>query len=73
MRRFALTTAICLFVNICQAQDHLSFMDIPLNCPLTEYCNKLVSSKGLSIVQMTDGEGYYNTETKKLVGDFYGM
>ena len=73
MRRFALTIVICLLVNICQAQDHLSFMDIPLNCPLTEYCNKLVSSKGLTSVQITEGEMYINTETKKLVGDFYGV
>ena len=73
MRRIALTIVICLLVNICQAQDHLSFMDIPLNCPLTEYCNKLVSSKGLTSVQITDGEMYVNTETKKLVGDFYGV
>lgn len=73
MRRLELTIVICLLVNICQAQDHLSFMDIPLNCPLTEYCDKLVSTKGLISVQMTDGERYYNTETKKLIGDFYGV
>lgn len=73
MRRFALTIIICLLVNICQAQDHLSFMDIPLNCPLTEYYNKLVSTKGLTSVQMTDGEQYYDYETKKLIGDFYGV
>jgi hypothetical protein len=73
MRRIALIIVISLLVNICQAQDHLSFMDIPLNCPLTEYCNKLVSTKGLTSVQMTDGEQYYTYEAKKLIGDFYGV
>ncbi len=73
MRRFAFTFVVCLVAVTCHAQEHLSFMDIPLDCPLDVFCNKLISDKGLVAGKMSDDEQYYNMETKKLVGDFNGV
>ncbi|MBR2777343.1 MAG: hypothetical protein IKD75_09620 [Prevotella sp.] len=73
MRRFTLTIIISLLVVICQAQGHLSFMDIKFDCSLDAFCNKLITNKGLTAGTMTDGEQYRSMETKKLTGDFYGV
>ena len=73
MRRFALSSIICLLVVICQAQEHMSFMDIKFDCPLDEFCNKLVANKGFIAGTMTWGEEYNGMETKKFSGDFYGI
>lgn len=73
MKRFVFTIIISLVVTTSYAQEHLSFMDIPMDCPVETFCNKLVSTKGLVVSTMTDDEQYYGMETKKLVGDFYGI
>lgn len=73
MRRFALTLVVFLVAVTCNAQEHLRFMDIPLDCSLDVFCNKLITGKGLVVSKMSDGEQYSNMETKKLVGAFYGI
>ena len=73
MKKFGITVIICLAAIVCQAQDHLKFMDIPLNGSLEEFCNKLINEKGFLASYMTDGEQYLNMETKKLIGNFYGV
>lgn len=73
MRRFTLAVAVCLISVIGLAQEHLCFMNIPLDSSLDVFYNKLISEKGLTVARVTDGERYYNMETKKLIGDFYGI
>lgn len=48
-------------------------MDIPFNGSLDNFCSKLIEEKGFSASDMTDGEQYFDMETKKLVGNFYGV
>lgn len=73
MRRFALSFIVSLLAVVCQAQKHMSLLDITFDCPLDEFCNKLVADKGFTVGTMTWGEEYRNMETKKLTGDFYGI
>lgn len=73
MIRFAFTLLFCLAAVVCQAQEHLRFMDIPLDGNLDSFCGKLIKEKGLVAGTLTDGEQYLNMETKKLMGDFYGI
>ena len=73
MIRFALTLIFSLAAIVCQAQEHLRFMDIPLDGDLDSFCSKLITDKGLVAGTMTDGEQYPDMETKKLVGEFYGI
>lgn len=73
MRRFAFTFVVYLVAVICDAQEHLNFMDIPLDCSIDTYCSKLIANKGLVAVKMSEGEQYSNMQTKKLIGDFYGI
>lgn len=73
MKRITLTIIICLVSIVCHAQDHLQFMDIPLNCTLDDFCSKLIKDKGLSSTTITDGEQFFNMETRKLYGKFFGI
>ena len=73
MIRFAFFFIFGLISIICQAQEHLRFMDIPLDGNLDSFCSKLIKDKGLVAGTMTDGEQYMSMETKKLSGDFYGI
>ena len=73
MIRFAFTFVLGLAAFICQAQEHLRFMDIPLDGNLDSFCSKLIKEKGFVAKTMTDGEQYFSMETKKLTGDFYGI
>lgn len=73
MRKFTFIIVICLVTIVCQAQEHLTFMDIPFNGSLEDFCSKLIKEKGFSASSMTDGEQYLNMETKKLIGNFYGV
>ena len=41
------------------AQEHATFLGIPINGSLSQFCNKLVSQKGLSIVEKDDSRGVY--------------
>ena len=62
-----------MIVIVSQAQEHLRFMDIPLDGTLENFCNKLISEKGLSASKMTEDEEYFDMEARKLVGTFYGI
>lgn len=73
MIRFALTLIFSLATFVCQAQDHLRFMDIPLDGDLDSFCSKLITDKGLVAGTMTDGEQYIGMKTRKMAGDFYGI
>lgn len=73
MIRFAFTFILGLAAFICQAQEHLRFMDIPLDGNLDSFCSKLIKEKGFVAKTMTDDELYFSMETKKLTGDFYGI
>ena len=73
MIRFAFTLIFSLATIACQAQEHLRFMEIPLDGNLDSFCNKLIKDKGLVAGIMTDDEQYMGMETKKLAGDFYGI
>ena len=73
MMKFAFTLIFSLAAVVSQAQEHLRFMDIPLDGNLDSFCNRLIREKGLVAETMTDGEQYKSMETKKLSGDFYGI
>lgn len=72
MRKYAFFIVFCL-VSICQAQEHLRFMDVPLDGAIDDFCSRLIKEKGLVKEIMTEGEQYMNMETKKLSGEFYGI
>lgn len=46
-------------ISNAKAADHISFMGIPMNGRLSQFCNKLVSQKGLRIVEKNDETGVY--------------
>lgn len=73
MRRFALTIVVSLAFIIGHAQDHLRFMDIPLDCSIDTYCSKLITNKGLVEAKMSEYDNKNGYQTKKLIGDFYGI
>lgn len=73
MIRFTFTLIFSLAAFVCQAQEHLRFMDIPIDGNLDNFCGKLIQDKGLVAGTMTDGEQYMSMETKKLSGVFYGI
>ena len=73
MIRFASTLIFCLVALVCYSQEHLRFMEIPLDGNLDSFCRKLIKEKELVEGTMTDGEQYMNMETKKFTGDFYGI
>ena len=73
MKKGIFTIVICMIVIVSQAQEHLRFMDIPLDGTFENFCNKLISEKGLSASKMTEDEEYFDMEARKLVGTFYGI
>lgn len=73
MRKIALTIIVGIMTIVGQAQEHLRFMDIPIDGSLNEFYGKLIKEKGLLMSEMTEGEEYMNMETKKLTGDYYGI
>lgn len=73
MRRIALTVIAILATVVCQAQEHLRFMDIPLDGSLEAFCEKLIKEKGFVASEMTWGEGHMSMIEKKLTGDYYGF
>ncbi|MBP5747564.1 MAG: hypothetical protein J6W63_04265 [Treponema sp.] len=72
MKRFIFTLSIGLASLVCHAQEHLRFMEIPLEESLDSFCSQL-KEKGLVADIMTDGEQYRDMETKKFSGEFYGI
>lgn len=73
MNKVALTIVVFLTTLACNAQEHLTFMGIPLDCPIDTFCSKLISTKGLVEAEMEDFLQRPNMQTKKLTGDFYGL
>jgi hypothetical protein len=70
MRRIALFIIFCL-ANICQAQEHLRFMDIPITGTVEQFANKLVVEKGFKISDRNDYEDpNFKMEAKILSGKF---
>ena len=54
---------------ICYAQEHLTFMDIPIAGTLEQFANKLANEKGLAIEDRNDYEDeHFKIETKMLKG-----
>ena len=72
-RRLIIVVAISFCVIIGQAQEHLCFMDVSFDNSLDVFYNKLASDKGLIASSMTDGQQYSGMETRKLIGEFYGI
>lgn len=58
---------------ICQAQEHLRFMDVAIDGKIENFCSHLIKTKGFATGNMTDDEQYMNMETRKLSGEFYGI
>lgn len=58
---------------ICQAQEHLRFMDVAIDGKIENFCSHLIKTKGFAPCNMTDDEQYMNMETRKLSGEFYGI
>ena len=54
MKQIALAIVICSVAIVSHAQEHLNFMDIPLDCPLDVFCNKLISNRGLVAAKMSE-------------------
>ena len=71
MKRFALTFVVYLFAVICQAQEHLHFMDIPIAGTVEQFANKLATEKGFTIEDKNDYEDEnFKMETMMLRGNF---
>ena len=49
MRKMLLTLWTTLLVTFIQAQEHMTFKDIPMDCNLTTYISKL-KAKGYKVV-----------------------
>ncbi len=71
MRKIALTIIAGLVAIIGQAQEHLRFMDIPIEGTIEQFTNRLVTEKGLVISDRNDYEdSNFKMDTKMLVGRF---
>ena len=68
MKKKILLCLIALVTSVCyaQKQEDLHFLDIPIGGSLDDFCSKLVKEKGLVNSIMTEGEQYYQMETRKL-------
>lgn len=54
-----LVVMMALVFSSAKAADHVSFMGVPVNGRISQFCNKLVSQKGLRIVERDDDRGVY--------------
>ena len=73
MKRLLLLLIVCLTTFICHAQEHLTFMGIPIDGKLEEYTSKLINEKGFVSAPKEDGEEYMNMTSLKLIGTFEGI
>ena len=71
MRRLSLTIVFCLMFFICQAQEHLQFLGIPITGSLDQFAKQLAQKKGfvLSDTVLYDTCDY-NKEMRMLKGSF---
>ena len=54
MKRFALIIVVCLTIIIGHAQEHLRFIDTPIDGTLDGSCSYLIKEKGLGAPSMTE-------------------
>lgn len=71
MRRLSFTIVFCLMAFVCQAQEHLQFMGIPITGSLDQFAKQLAQKKGFVL---SDSVLYdtcdYNKEMRMLKGSF---
>ena len=71
MRRFTFTIIVCLTIVVCQAQEHLQFMEIPICGTVEQLANRLVNEKGFTLAEQCEYEDPdFKMETKMLTGNF---
>lgn len=71
MRRFVLTIVAAMAVIVCQAQEHLRFMDIPIEGTVEQFANRLAAEKGFTISEKKDYEDQnFKVEAAILSGNF---
>lgn len=71
MKRTALIIIICLVAIVCQAQEHLRFLDIPLGGEIEKFAEKLIKEKGFEIVDSCDYEDpNFKMDVRLLRGSF---
>lgn len=58
-RIFSLVLLVAAIASTAFAADHYSFMGVPMDGRISQFCNKLVSQKGLKIVERDDERGVY--------------
>lgn len=73
MKRFILTIILFVSVMLGYAQEHLRFMDIPIQGTLDSFVDILVEEKKMTIAEIKVGEGYTSYESRKLIGEFEGF
>jgi|GEM_PF-996905 len=71
MKRLSLTIVLCLMAFVCQAQEHLQFMGIPITGSLDQFAKQLAQKKGFVL---SDSVLYdtcdYNKKMRMLKGSF---
>lgn len=71
MRKFTFVIMTCLVGMLCQAQEHLDFMGIPMKGAMEEFVYRLITEKHCEPNGKYDFEDYnLKVETQKMVGDF---
>ena len=57
-------------VLLCQAQKHLTFLDIPIEGSLESFSKRLEKELGYRPMLMNEGDSYADCESKKFMGKF---
>ncbi len=73
MKKFVFITIVCIFPYICQAQEHLSYKGISFDTSIDDFCNKLKNECNLFPSKLTKQEQEDAVETRKYIGDFFGI
>lgn len=75
MKRFSLIVVyLILSAIVSVAQEHMSFLDIPIEGSIDDFSNRLVKEKGFTIAEVNDYRNQnFTMETKKLIGSFEGF
>lgn len=73
-RVFLIVLSLIMTTVISVAQEHMSFLGIPIEGSIDEFANKLVKEKGFVVAEVNDYENQrFVMETKKLIGAFEGF
>lgn len=74
MKRLLLALLLIMTTLVSVAQEHMSFLGIPIEGSLDSFTNKLVNEKGFAVATVNDYENQnFIMETKKLIGTFEGF